>query len=112
LVREFKSHVTAKLEQFIIILDTLGLEAYVATPHRGPGRPPKDRPAIARAFVGKAVLNIPTTIALIERLQTDRSFRAASAAGSAATSFRAKPSSLVYFRRLLIKPCPSGCTSS
>src|SRR5215472_14965897 len=66
---------TAKLEQLIIILDTLGLEAYVATPHRGPGRPPEDRPAIARAFVGKAVLNIPTTVALIERLQTDRSFR-------------------------------------
>lgn len=67
--------ITAKLEQLIVILDTLGLEAYVATPHRGPGRPPEDRPAIARAFVGKAVLNIPTTVALIERLQTDRSFR-------------------------------------
>jgi hypothetical protein len=66
---------TAKLEQLIVILDTLGLEAYVAAPHRGPGRPPEDRPAIARAFVGKAVLNIPTTVALIERLQTDRSFR-------------------------------------
>ena len=66
--------VTAKLEQLIVILDTLGLEAYVAAPHRGPGRPPEDRPAIARAFVGKAVLNIPTTVALIERLQTDRSF--------------------------------------
>jgi hypothetical protein len=67
--------ITAKLEQLIVILDTLGLEAYVATPHRGRGRPPEDRPAIARAFVGKAVLNIPTTVALIERLQTDRSFR-------------------------------------
>ena len=31
--------VTAKLEQLIIILDTLGLEAYVASPSRGPGRP-------------------------------------------------------------------------
>ena len=41
---------TAKLEQLIVILDTLGLEAYVTTPHRGPGRPPEDRPAIARAF--------------------------------------------------------------
>jgi len=67
--------ITAKLEQLIIILDTLGLEAYVASPSRGPGRPPEDRPAIARAFVGKAVLNIPTTVALIERLLTDRSLR-------------------------------------
>jgi hypothetical protein len=42
--------ITAKLEQFIIILDTLGLEAYVASPSRGPGRPSEDRPAIARAL--------------------------------------------------------------
>jgi hypothetical protein len=52
-VAEEINPVTAKLEQLIIILDTLGLEAYVVTPHRGPGRPPEDRPAIARAFVGR-----------------------------------------------------------
>ena len=44
---------TAKLEQLIIILDTLGLEAFVAPPSRGRGRPPDDRPAIARSFVAK-----------------------------------------------------------
>jgi hypothetical protein len=33
------------------------------------------RPQIARAFVAKAVLNIPTTAALIERLHVDRSLR-------------------------------------
>ena len=66
---------TDKLERLIIILDTLGLEAFVAPPRRGPGRPAEDRKPIARAFVGKAVLNIPTTSALIERLQVDRSLR-------------------------------------
>ena len=66
---------TIKLERLIIILDTLGLEAYVAPPGRGRGRPADDRPQIARAFVAKAVLNIPTTSALIERLQVDRSLR-------------------------------------
>jgi len=66
---------TAKLERLIIILDTLGLEAYVAPASRGRGRPADDRPQIARAFVAKAVLNIPTTSALIERLQVDRSLR-------------------------------------
>jgi hypothetical protein len=66
---------TAKLERLIVILDTLGLDAYVAPPSRGPGRPANDRPQIARAFVAKAVLNIPTTSALIERLQIDRSLR-------------------------------------
>jgi hypothetical protein len=66
---------TAKLEHLIIILDTLGLEAFVAPPSRGRGRPPDDRPAIARSFVAKAVLTIPTTSALIERLRIDRALR-------------------------------------
>jgi hypothetical protein len=66
---------TAKLEHLIIILDTLGLEAFVAPPSRRRGRPPDDRPAIARSFVAKAVLTIPTTSALIERLQIDRALR-------------------------------------
>ena len=47
---------TDKLERLIVILDTLGLEAFVAPPSRGRGRPPDDRPAIARSFVAKAVL--------------------------------------------------------
>ena len=66
---------TAKLEHLIVILDTLGLEAFVAPPSRGRGRPQDDRPAIARSFVAKAVLTIPTTSALIERLQIDRALR-------------------------------------
>ena len=66
---------TAKLEHLIIILDTLGLEAFVAPPSRGRGRQQDDRPAIARSFVAKAVLTIPTTSALIERLQIDRALR-------------------------------------
>ena len=47
----------------------------MAPPSRGPGRPADDRPQIARTFVAKAVLNIPTTSALIERLHVDRSLR-------------------------------------
>ena len=39
-----------------------------------PGRPPEDRAALARAFLAKAVFDIPTTRALIglERLRVDR----------------------------------------
>ena len=66
---------TDRLERLIVILDTLSLEAFVAPPSRGRGRPPDDRPAIARSFVAKAVLTIPTTAALIERLQIDRALR-------------------------------------
>jgi len=36
-----------------------------------PGRPLEDRHALARAFVAKAVLNLPTTTSLIERLAVD-----------------------------------------
>ncbi len=53
----------------------IGLEAFVAGPPRGPGRPPADRRALARAFVAKAMLGIPTTNALIERLDVDKSLR-------------------------------------
>jgi len=67
--------VTEKLEQLIHILDDLDIEAVVRAPVRGPGAPLRDRTAIARAFVAKAVLNLPTTSALRERLQIDRSLR-------------------------------------
>src|SRR6202166_3311595 len=56
-------------------LDVIGLEAFVPEPPRGPGRPPEDRRALARAFVAKAMLGVPTTNALIERLAVDKSLR-------------------------------------
>jgi len=66
---------TAKLEQLIYALDMIGLEAYVRAETGGPGRPRDDRRAIARAFVAKAVLGLPSTTALRERLLVDASLR-------------------------------------
>jgi len=40
-----------------------------------PGRPTKDRATIARAFVAKAVSDMPTTRVLLDRLATDVSLR-------------------------------------
>jgi Transposase domain (DUF772) len=40
-----------------------------------PGRPPHDRAALARAFVAKAVIGLPTTAMLIERLAVDKTLR-------------------------------------
>jgi hypothetical protein len=74
-LKEELDPLTAKLERLIIILDTLGLEAYVPSPPGGRGRPSGDRAPIARAFVAKAVLDIPTTSALLDRLKVDRSLR-------------------------------------
>jgi Transposase DDE domain/Transposase domain (DUF772) len=75
-LREELDPVTAVLEQLIIVLDTIGLAAYVPGPPRhGRGRKPEDRRALARAFVAKAVLGLPTTAAVIERLAIDKSLR-------------------------------------
>jgi hypothetical protein len=75
-LREELDPCTEALERLIVVLDTIGLEAYVpAPPSHGRGRKPDDRRALARAFVGKAVLGLPTTTALIERLAIDKSLR-------------------------------------
>jgi len=37
-----------------------------------PGRPPSDRVAIARAFVAKAIYDMPTTRISLDRLASDR----------------------------------------
>ena len=74
-MREDNDPITEALGHLITTLDVIGLEAFVPEPPRGPGRPPEDRRALARAFVAKAVLGVPTTSALIERLAVDRSLR-------------------------------------
>jgi len=74
-MREDIDPLTEALGRLVTTLDVIGLEAFVPDPPRAPGRPPEDRRALARAFVAKAVLGIPTTSALIERLDVDKSLR-------------------------------------
>src|SRR5271167_1365773 len=74
-LREEVDPMTEALGRLVTTLDVIGLEAFVAEPPRGPGRPPADRRALARAFVAKAMLGVPTTNALIERLDVDKSLR-------------------------------------
>lgn len=63
------------LEKVIRVLEFVEIERLLP-PSRGiVGRPPQDRVALARAFVAKAVLDLPTTEGLIERLQIDRALR-------------------------------------
>jgi len=65
---------TPKLEKLIHTLEWARIEEFVPAWH-GVGRPPKDRSALANGFVAKAVLGLPTTVALIDRLTVDRALR-------------------------------------
>jgi len=51
------------------------IEEFILSSYGCPGRPPKDRGAIARAFIAKMVYNMPTTRILLDRLKTDISLR-------------------------------------
>jgi len=57
-------------EAFVRALALLQLDGFVA-PRRGRGRPAHDRANVARAFLAKAVFNIPHTRALLDRLAHD-----------------------------------------
>jgi hypothetical protein len=61
-------------EAFVRALALLQLDGFVA-PRRGRGRPAHDRASVARAFLAKAVFNIPHTRALLDRLAHDPTLR-------------------------------------
>jgi len=75
MLREEAGPLTEQHERLVVVLEVAGVEAFVRTWPGLPGRPLKDRHALARAFVAKAVLGLPTTAALIERLSVDRTLR-------------------------------------
>jgi len=69
---EERLDLTPALEKVIRVLEFTEVDRFIPSSRGFVGRPPKDRVALARAFVAKAVLDLPTTEALIERLQVDR----------------------------------------
>lgn len=66
---------TKTLQQLLRIWELIGIERFIPPSRGWVGRPPREREAVARAFVAKTVLNIPTTAALVERLQVDHTLR-------------------------------------
>lgn len=66
---------TEKQQQLVQVLEVLRIEDFIPRQFRAPGRPAKDRGCIARAFVAKAVYDMPTTRILLDRLATDVSLR-------------------------------------
>lgn len=67
---------TDKLKQLVAILELIRIEEFVPPSYlHMRGRPPSDSRALARAFVAKAVYNMPTTRILIDQLKSNPQLR-------------------------------------
>ncbi len=65
-----------RYQRFVELMEFVFVDmSVIPGPSSGPGRPLEDRWALARAFLAKAVFDVPTTRALIERLQEDGKLR-------------------------------------
>ena len=64
-----------RYELFVAVLELVRVEAFLPYFRGRVGRPEEDRAALARAFMAKAVFDVPTTRALIERLEVDGRLR-------------------------------------
>lgn len=64
-----------KQQQLVTILELIRIESFIPSQRGWPGRPEKDRRAIARAFVAKAVYNLGENRQLLERLGSDTTLR-------------------------------------
>src|SRR6056297_950379 len=64
---------TSKHHEIMVVLDMVQFERFIYDPAlpSGRGRPRKSRTALAKAFCAKAILNLPSTEALIDRLRAD-----------------------------------------
>jgi hypothetical protein len=74
-LEEQLGELTEKERDLISTLELIRIEKFAAYSRSLYGRPPKERAAIARAFVAKAIYNMPTTRALLDRLESDRKLR-------------------------------------
>ena len=102
---------TGKQQQLVQTLEVIRIEHLIPRYCRMPGRPPKDRAAMARAFVAKAVYDLPTTRMLLDRLDTDVVLQAGLRLGAAGRGDRASRSSRNCLRRVRRHvSCPSACT--
>jgi transposase len=66
---------TQKQQLLVEVLELAQIERHIADIGIVPGRPQADRCALARAFIAKAVYNMPTTEYLLDRLKSDIQLR-------------------------------------
>jgi hypothetical protein len=63
------------MELLVSVVSMIPLSRLLAAGRARTGRPAKDRTALATAFVAKAILNLPTTRDLMDRLRVDGELR-------------------------------------
>jgi hypothetical protein len=73
--KELEEPLTEKLKNLVTTLELIRIEEMVRVPTYWKGQSPKNRKQIARAFIAKAIYNIDTTRALIDRLKISPSLR-------------------------------------
>ena len=66
---------TDKQQDLVAVLELVRIEEFAPTPWAWTGRPPHRRAPLARAFVAKAIYDLPTTRALIDLLQATPALR-------------------------------------
>jgi transposase len=74
-LEEELGEMTEKEQKLVTTLELIRIEKFTPCSRSLRGRPPKERAAVARAFVAKAVYNMPTTRALLDRLASDKKLR-------------------------------------
>ena len=73
--KQAKEPLTEKLKQLVTTLELIRIEEKIRIPKYWHGQFPRNRQQIARAFVAKAVYNMDTTRALIDRLKISPALR-------------------------------------
>jgi len=102
---------SGRYELFLATLEMLDLESLDINRRSDTGRPPKDRVAIARAFVAKATWGMKTTRELLDRLKFE-SLCVGCAAGCSNVRFRARRRSAAPLPSLPPPRCRRECTRS
>lgn len=74
-LEEELGEMTEKEQKLVTTLDLIRIERFTACSRSLRGRPPKEHAAVARAFVAKAIYNMSTTRALLDRLACDKKLR-------------------------------------
>lgn len=76
LMDEVLGPVTGRHKKLLMVLEMVSVECLLPrVPDHMPGRPLKQRAALARAFLAKMVFHIATTRALLERVRSDPKLR-------------------------------------